>query len=449
MAAGKGTRMKSKLPKLLQPICGKPMVSYVADAIRNTGISEIVGVIPAEEDGFTHALGDSITLIEQNNGPGGTGAALYSAKHMLKESDGNVLVINGDLPLITANTILRLIELHSSIGSDISVLTVKSMPSLDMGKIVRDNKNNITHINEYDGKNGASDGEGNVGVYCFKISSLKETLTKLKPSEIGDYRITDIIPIANENSNIISSLQIEDYDQALGVNNGVDLSIVRQRMQRRINEKWLLNGVSIIEPAYIDESAYISSDSIIYPNTFISGNSYIGSNAVIGPNSIVNESSIGAYSRITQSVVENSILENNTDVGPYSHIRPDSHIESNVHIGNYAEIKNSRIGEGTQIGHFSYLGDSDVGTEVNIGAGVITCNFDGRSKHKTSIGDRAFIGSDSLLIAPLNIGHDTSTGAGSVITKDVPDGVTVIGMPARKLAKKQSIKTHKDRNESN
>ena len=265
----------------------------------------------------------------------------------------------------------------------------------------------------------------------------------MKPNKDGDYRITDLIPMANNNSLRIGSVLVEDCDQALGVNNGIDLSLVRNIMQKRINEKWLLNGVSIIEPVYIDESVQLSSDSIIYPNTFIMGNSEVGPNTTIGPNSVITDSFIGEYSKITQSVVENAVLEDSIDVGPYSHIRPDSYIESNVHIGNFAEIKNSRIGRGTQIGHFSYIGDSVVGIEVNIGAGVITCNFDGLEKHRTSIGDRAFIGSDSLLVAPVNIGADASTGAGSVITKDVPDGATVIGMPARKTPQKKAFQDGK------
>tara|TARA_B100001750_G_C15482744_1_gene586464 strand:+ start:206 stop:1555 length:1350 start_codon:yes stop_codon:yes gene_type:complete len=443
MAAGKGTRMKSKLPKMLQPICGKPMVGYVADAIRNTGINDIYGVIPGNADGFSQAFGYPITLINQQYGTHGTGSAIYSSKDIIKQSIDNVLVINGDLPLITPDTILMLMEHHNSSGADISLLTVKSIPTLDMGIVVKDANNRITHIAEYDSDRQISDGEGNVGAYCFKTYSLGKAIAKLKPNKDGDYRITDLIPMANNNSLRIGSVLVEDCDQALGVNNGIDLSLVRNIMQKRINEKWLLNGVSIIEPVYIDESVQLSSDSIIYPNTFIMGNSEVGPNTTIGPNSVITDSFIGEYSKITQSVVENAVLEDSIDVGPYSHIRPDSYIESNVHIGNFAEIKNSRIGRGTQIGHFSYIGDSVVGIEVNIGAGVITCNFDGLEKHRTSIGDRAFIGSDSLLVAPVNIGADASTGAGSVITKDVPDGATVIGMPARKTPQKKAFQDGK------
>tara|TARA_B100000029_G_C17546044_1_gene948499 strand:+ start:138 stop:1487 length:1350 start_codon:yes stop_codon:yes gene_type:complete len=445
MAAGKGTRMKSKLPKLLQPICGKTMVGYVATAVRNTGINDIYGIVSGNVDEFSQALGTTTTLVEQQDGRRGTGSAVYAAKDIINASIENVLVINGDLPLITQDTILMLIEHHSNTGSDITLLTVKSIPSLDMGIVVKDINDGITRIDEYHSDRKVSEGEGNVGAYCFKTTILRNLIDELQPHTDGDYRITDIIPIANEKSFRIGSVELQDRDQSLGVNNGIDLSTVRDLMQKRINQGWLLNGVAIIEPVYIDEAVHISPDCIIYPNTFILGNSSIGQNTTIGPNSIITDSSIGEDSRIAQSVVEHSVLENNIDLGPYSHIRPNSHIESDVHIGNFAEIKNSRIGIGTQMGHFSYVGDADVGEGVNIGAGVITCNFDGLIKHKTSIGDRAFIGSDSLLVAPVYIGADASTGAGSVVTRDVPDGVSVVGIPARKASRMKAFEDYKDR----
>ena len=426
--------MKSSAPKVLQPICGREMVGLVADALRDASFEDVVVVVPPDSSQIADGLGPDCCLVEQAE-PLGTGHALAQARDLLGDHAGNILVVNGDAPLITSDTLSALARHHESAQSCLTLLTCSELPSVDMGRVVRGESGEVLSIVEKaDLKDG--DGttcEGNAGVYCFSSPWLWTALDELTPAASGELYLTGLAALAAAHGNAVSTMPLDDPMEALGVNDGVQLARARDAMQRRINERWLLQGVTVMEPAYIDVSVYIEPDTVIYPNTFLKGETHIGRGCQIGPGSMIEDSVIADGCRVWYSVVESAVLEEGVDIGPYSHIRPETHIDRDVHIGNFVEVKKSSLGAGTKIGHFTYVGDSWVGPNVNLGAGAVTCNFDGVDKHRTIIEEGAFIGSDSMLVAPVRVGAGASTGAGSVVTRDVPAGARVAGVPARTL----------------
>jgi bifunctional UDP-N-acetylglucosamine pyrophosphorylase/glucosamine-1-phosphate N-acetyltransferase len=281
--------------------------------------------------------------------------------------------------------------------------------------------------------------ELNGGVYCFSNEWLWPALEKLKLSPKGEYYLTDLVKMASDQGLRIGSVKVDDSRELIGINTRIHLAEAASIFQERINSNWMIAGVTIIDPAstYIDCDVTIGQDSIIHPNTYLQGNTIIGSRCVIGPGTRIVNSEIGNTCEIEFSVVEESRIEDGVDIGPFSHLRAGAHLGPGVHVGNFGEIKESYLGEGTKMGHFSYLGNAQVGKNVNIGAGTITCNYDGKEKHQTVIEDGVFIGSDSMLVAPLRIGKNATTGAGSVVTKDVPPDTVVVGVPARIISKKE------------
>jgi bifunctional UDP-N-acetylglucosamine pyrophosphorylase/glucosamine-1-phosphate N-acetyltransferase len=432
LAAGNGTRMQSSIPKVLQSICGREMVALVADALCDAGFDNLIAVVPPSSPAVSNVVGSRATLVEQVE-PLGTAHALSQAQALLGNHQGDVLVINGDVPLITQKTIRTLTQSHESSQAYVTILTCNGLPGEGMGRIIRNEDGSVSAIVEEVDLDAmiASVSEGNVGVYCFKSPWLWSALSDLEPSASGEIYLTDLVAKSVSQGHRVNAMPLKDSGEALGVNDGAQLARVREVVQRRINNKWLLHGVNVMEPAFIDVTVKLEPDTIIYPNTFLRGMTVIGKGSQIGPGSIIVDSIIAENCLVVQSVIENAVLEDGVEIGPYSHVRPESYIETNVHIGNFAEVKNSRIGKSTQIGHFSYIGDAQVSQNVNIGAGAVTCNFDGTDKHETIIEEGAFIGSDSMLVAPLRIGARASTGAGSVVTKDVPAGAKVVGMPAK------------------
>lgn len=432
LAGGKGTRMKSSTPKMLHNICGKPMVALVAGAISGAGIDNITVVIPQGDSRISDVIGNGQNFVEQSE-PLGTGHALLEARTSFDGYNGNVLVINGDMPLVTSDTISSLVKSHESNGHQLTFLTFDSIIDKDMGRVVRGNDGEITGIVEREDLviEAGSGHEVNIGVYCFQAPLLWDILAQLPQTNNGEIYLTSLVSMYSSMGYSVGNVALEDPLEGVGVNDGVQLANARDVMQKRINRGWLLRGVTVMEPAYIDSDVKLEQDVFIFPNTFIYGDTTIKRESQIGPGSTIVNSYISQGCKVVNSTIEGALLEEGVDVGPYSHIRPESHIGKDVHVGNFAEIKKSILGHDTQIGHFSYVGDAWVGSNVNIGAGSITCNFDGVNKNQTVIEDGAFIGSDSMLVAPVRIGAGSSTSAGSVITRDVPPASQAIGMPAR------------------
>lgn len=433
LAAGSGARMKSDTPKPLHAVCGKEMLLHVVDSVRGAGISSIAVVTPPDSRPFQDALGESVLHAIQSQ-PLGTGHALLQARGALGMAE-NILALYGDVPLIRASTLSSLMLRHIESEAYATILTSRSANPDGMGRILRKDDGRIEAIVEE--RNADADTkairEVNTGFYCFRASWLWQNLARMKPSTNGEVLLTDLVEAASAQKLTVESVLSEDPRETMGVNNRIQLAQAESVARQRICERWMLDGITMPDDSsvYIDCGVTLGQDTTVLPNTHILGKSAIGSGCTIGPNAIIDNSSIGNGCQVVSSVVRDSTLESEVDVGPFSHIRGGSYVESGVHIGTSAEIKNSRLGQGAKMGHFSYMGDATLGANVNIGAGAITCNFDGESKHETAIGQDAFIGSDTMLVAPVKIGDRAATGAGSVVTRDVPDDSTVIGVPAR------------------
>ncbi len=439
LAAGKGTRMVSSTPKVLHRICGKAMVQFPVDLASDAGLRRRVIVVPQGSQLIRETLGASVEYAEQTE-PLGSGHALLQAEPSLRNVE-NLLVHHADVPLTRVKTIEEMVRHHQASGASITLLTADLPEPNSLGRVVRSDSGSIVAVVEQ----GEADDETltineiNGGIYCFRTSWLWENLKTLSPSHGGEVFLTDLIALAAGQGQRVESVKSTDKTEILGVNTRIELARAEAVMLDRIRERWMLSGVTMPDAGsvYLSASAQVGQDSVLLPNTHITGDSRIGRNCQIGPNSIVSDSQMGDGCRITASVVEESILEESVSVGPFSHIRAGSRLERDVHIGNFAEVKNSRLGRGTKSGHFSYVGDAELGRRVNIGAGTVTCNYDGNQKNQTRIGDDAFIGSDTMLVAPINIGARSSTGAGSVVTKDVPSDSTAVGAPARVTHKKE------------
>lgn len=433
LAAGMGKRMKSDIPKVLHPVLGRPMLSYVYDAVLNLSPKRVVVVVGHGSDQVKE-ISDSkkITYATQAKQLG-TGHAANSAHEALKSFKGNVLIINGDFPLITSATLKRLIQSHERKRADLSVLTTLLEDPTGYGRIKRDqNGNAIRIVEEKDAtREERFIDEINSGTYLVKSSFLWDALKKVnRKNKQGEYYLTDIVETAHKNSLNINAQVVQDSDEVMGVNDRSELSYVESALKWRTNEKLMKSGVTIIDPeaTYISPGIRIGRDTTIYPNTHIYGFSQIGANCIIGPNNWILDTKIGSGVEIKSNCyITDAILKNNISVGPFAHIRPEAQIMDGAKIGNFVEIKKSKIGTGSKVPHLSYVGDATLGKDVNIGAGTITCNYDGVNKHRTEIEDNVFIGSDTMLVAPIKVGKGATTGAGSTISKDVPEGSLAIG----------------------
>lgn len=434
LAAGQGTRMKSDQPKVLHTIAGRPMVSYVIDTARALGDEHPTLVVGYGADRVRAALGDDVRYVDQTD-QRGTGHAVMQARAALESQGGVVLVLYGDTPFVSVDTLQAMLDTHAQSGATITLLTFRPPDPLRYGRIVRGGSGGVIDIVEF--KEATPEQiairEVNSGILCFKAEWLWPHLDQLQPRHgHGEYYLTDLVAMAAAEYRIISTREATT-EEVTGIDDRARLAWAERLMRERINERWMLAGVTLIDPAasYISAEAHIEPDTTIFPGTHIRGRTRIGRGCRIGPNSIVRECVIGQDCLIEASVVEESTFEDNVRIGPFAHVRPGSYLERNVELGNYAEVKNSRIGAGSKSHHFSYLGDATLGRKVNVGAGSITCNYDGARKHRTEIGDEVFIGSDTMLVAPLHIGARARTGAGSVVTRDVPDDALVYGVPAR------------------
>ncbi|MEO8538844.1 MAG: bifunctional UDP-N-acetylglucosamine diphosphorylase/glucosamine-1-phosphate N-acetyltransferase GlmU [bacterium] len=436
LAAGAGTRMKSRLHKVLHPICGVPMGQHIIDAALELQPERLVVVVGHQAEAVRAAFsGPGVTFVEQTE-LNGTGDAVLRCQAALEGCD-EVMVLNGDCPLVTSELLASLRD--ARIIRPLAFVSCFVEDPGKLGRVLRDTDGHpqiIVEAADYDGPDGPA--EINAGQYVFDAAWLWQTLPEVPVSPKGEYYLTHLVAAA-ASAGTPGATSLADATEILGVDDRVKLAEAEAIMRRRLLERHMLNGVTITDPAttYIDAAASIESDVTILPNCHILGMSAISTGAVIGPGTTLRNATIGDETRVQSSVVEESSIGARCLVGPFSHVRGGAAISDDCQLGNYAEVKNSNLGAGVKMHHFSYMGDADVGARTNIAAGSITCNYDGVTKHRTTIGEDAFIGCDTMLIAPVTIGAGAFTATGSVVTRDVGPGETVAGVPAKPFKRTQ------------
>lgn len=423
LAAGKGTRMKSKLYKVLHQVCGKPMVEHVVDAARGLHPAKIVTIIGTGAEAVKDVLAGKSDFAFQEKQLG-TGHAVLTAAPYLEKLEGATLVVTGDTPLFTTDTFENLFKYHEEKKNAATVLTAEMPNPFGYGRIIRDDQGNVLRIVEQ--KDGTPEElkvkEVNTGVFCFDNKKLFEALKHVGNNNAqGEYYLTDVLEILRNEGEQVGAYRMHDYQDSLGVNDRVALAQATKIMQKRINEGHMRNGVTFIDPstAYIDIDVKISNDTVIEGNVVIKGNTEIGSESTITSGSRIIDSKIGNNVTVTSSTIEHATMHDNTDIGPNSHLRPDAEIMKGAHIGNFVEIKKAQIGENTKVGHLTYIGDATLGKDINVGCGVIFSNYDGVKKFHSNVGDKSFIGAGSTIINPINISDHAFIAADSTITKDV------------------------------
>ena len=430
LAAGEGTRMKSKKPKVLHEILGRPMLFYVLNSCKHSQVEKKLVVVGHNKEKVCKAFEDEqdVEFIEQpigDNVPYGTGYAVMNALDKI-EDDDTVIILNGDTPIISNSTISCFLRYHEERNNDITVLSADMKDPTNYGRIVRDENANVVAIVE---EKDASEKqklirEINSGIFAFKGSSLKSALQKIySDNAANELYITDTLEILVKEGKRVDSFKLRDTREILGVNSRYELSIAAEILQKKINKEYMINGVGIIDPksTYIEYGATIERDVMIYPGTRIDRKSVIKEGTEIYSSTIKN-STIGEDVLIRSSEIEDSSIGRGTTVGPYAHLRPNSHVGENCKIGNFVEVKNSNVGDGSKMSHLAYIGDADVGSGVNIGCGVVFVNYDGRDKFRAKVGDNAFIGSNANLVAPIEVEDNGYVAAGSTITKKVLKG---------------------------
>ena len=449
LAAGKGTRMRSLLPKVLHQLAGSPLLSHVLDAVQHipTSYPFTAQDTPVETHKSVVVLGHEAAQVEAVFGEQclyayqeqqlGTGHAVLAAQPVvdtLEPLPQTVLVCYGDTPLVKSEILAQVLATHIAQKATVTFLTARMNGPSDFGRIVRDSQGRVREIVEM--KRATEEQkriqEVNSGVYCFDRAWLWPTLRNLPRNASGEYYLTDVIGIASTQERVVATVQ-GTLDETIGINDRVQLATAERLLRQRILERHMYAGVTIVDPAttYIDSNVSIGIDTIILPGTMITGKTIIGSDCKIGPGTTIEQSTIGNRCRIHSSVLEETIFEDDVRIGPFSHCRSGAHLAHGVRMGNFGEVKNSYIGVETDMHHFSYMGDATVGAHTNIAAGTITSNFDGKQKHPTTIGENAFIGCDTILVAPVTVGENAYTGAGAVVTHDVPANALVVGVPAR------------------
>lgn len=437
LAAGKGTRMKSKLPKVLHKLCGRPMLSYVIDSAAGSGVEKTVVVAGFGSDLVAREVGNRAQVVLQQEQLG-TAHALMQAGPLLQDFPGNVLVLCGDTPLIDSATLSQLVERHNLAGSAATVLTARLKDPAGYGRVIRNQQGGVTRIVEQKDASPAEIviNEINTGIYCFKAAGLFDALEKITPANAqGEYYLTDIIELYVKEGLAVGAVEVANPGEVTGINDRAQLAGVEALLRQRVLNDLMLSGVTIVDPAstLIDREVRVGMDTIIYPFTIIEGSTSIGGGCVIGPGARLTGAVVGSSVSIQYSVVIDSAIEDRCAIGPYAYLRPGTKLGPGVKIGDFVEIKQSIVGEGSKVPHLSYIGDAHIGKNVNIGAGTITCNYDGQKKWPTRIGDGAFIGSNANLVAPVEVGSRAVIGAGSTISKDVPSGALGVERSKQKV----------------
>lgn len=425
LAAGMGTRMKSKMPKVLHTVCGKPLSKWVIDASKAAGADKVCAVVGHKAETVKEVLGDVCEFALQAEQKG-TGHAVMQAIDVIKNSKGEVVILNGDTPLITAETINKAIEYHKNNDNQATVITAILDDATGYGRIVRDNDGSVLKIVEQ--KDASEEekkiNEVNSGMYVFDAQSLVYALDKITPNNAqGEYYLTDTLEILLSAGKKIGGYAISDNDEIRGINDRVQLNEAEKIMQKRINEYHMRNGVTMRNPesVYIEGGVEIGNDTEICQNVTIKSGTKIGSDCVIGSGSMLDRAVIHDGVDVLSSVILESEVDEGTHVGPFAYIRPNCHVGKEVKVGDFVELKNSNIDDGTKISHLTYIGDSDVGKRVNFGCGTVTCNYDGKKKYRTTIGDDCFVGCNTNFVSPINVGDGVYIAAGSTITEDIPE----------------------------
>ncbi|MFT8457573.1 MAG: bifunctional UDP-N-acetylglucosamine diphosphorylase/glucosamine-1-phosphate N-acetyltransferase GlmU [Liquorilactobacillus ghanensis] len=423
LAAGKGTRMKSKKSKVLHQVCGKTMIQYVVSQVKQVNLSKLITVVGAHADDVKSVIGNQTEYVFQKEQLG-TGHAVLQTEKKLGKLNGTTLVLNGDTPLLTAKTLKKMLDYHRECNAAVTVLTAWIDDPTGYGRIICDNQQNIKKIVEQKDAlpQEAEVKEINTGVYCFDNQQLFAALHEINSdNQQNEYYLTDVIEILQRAGKKIAACQINDFQEALGVNDRIALARVTKIMQKRIDVKLMANGVTLIDPSttYVDSDVKIGSNTVIEPGVVLKGNTSIGCDCTIGANSIIKDSQIADGVEVKCSYLEQSQMDKGSDIGPNSHLRPQADIGKRVHIGNFVEVKKAKIGENTKVGHLTYVGDTTLGKNINVGCGTVFVNYDGMNKHQSKVGDYSFIGSGSNIIAPVNIEDHAYVAAGSTITNDV------------------------------
>jgi len=455
LAAGQGTRMKSDLPKVLHPLCGKPMLWHVLEALKSATTEKPVVIVGHGAEDVKNYVGDLAECVLQDPQLG-TAHAAMQAEPSLRGKTDLVIVTYADMPLLRGETFQQLVETQRRNPGPFSLLTVIADDPRGFGRIMRKADGTVEAIvEEYVATPEQREiKELNVGAYCFNADWLWDALHRIeKNPKKGEYYLTDIVAVAVKEDLPVQAVLHDDFIETIGINTRVHLSEAEAALRIRINHEHMLNGVSMMDPAstYIEVDVKIGRDTTILPNTYLHGDTEIGEENVIGPNAIIRNSRIGNRCKVLASVLEGAVLEDDVDMGPFARLRKGAHLKSHVHMGNFGEVKDSTLHEGVKMGHFSYIGNATIGANTNIGAGTITANYDGEKKNPTEIGEDVFIGSDTMLVAPLKVGNGARTGAGAVVTKNVPEDTLVVGMPARairKVERKPKKKTAETRHSS-
>ncbi|HEV3139357.1 MAG TPA: bifunctional UDP-N-acetylglucosamine diphosphorylase/glucosamine-1-phosphate N-acetyltransferase GlmU [Vicinamibacterales bacterium] len=437
LAAGKGTRMKSTMPKVLHEICGRPMLWYVLNALRGAGIEDLIVVTNPDLD--PHVKNFGLRTVVQAERLGTGHAVAVALRELAADPSGQIVVAYGDMPLV-GEDLVRAVVAGLSGDAELAMVTARMPLPSNFGRVIRrgDSVERVVEMKDATADELLVD-EMNAGIYAYREAGLREAVAALRNDNAqGEYYLTDTIEHAVRAGKRVAPVVSDSHLHVLGINDRAELARARREMNERLCIAHMREGVTIVDPAttYLEPELRIGRDTIVYPNTSIGRLSEIGSRCVVGPNARLSNATLADRVEVRESVIVDSSLGNDVSIGPYAHLRGQTVLGAGVHIGNFVEVKHSTLGEGVKAGHLSYLGDAVIGERTNVGAGTITCNYDGKRKNPTTIGRDVFIGSNSSLVAPVTIGDGALTGASAVVTKDVPPGERVVGNPARPLVKK-------------
>ncbi len=444
LAAGMGTRMKSHTPKMLHKLLGKPLIMHSLSSVIDISTLPPVIVVGHGSEEVTKVVsetyGERVQFALQAEQLG-TGHAVMSAEPLLAGKSELVLVTLADMPMLRGETIASILQFHQESENTLTMTSVVGDVLRGFGRVIRDENGQVKAIVEeaLATPEQLKVREYNISVYCFEADWLWENLKKIKTSPKGEYYLTDLVEMAVVQGKKLDAYILQDPTEGLGINNRVDLADCEFALRKQVIQQWMLDGVTFLDPesCTVESDVVIGQDTVILPNTHLRGNTRIGENCQIGPDTTLNDTTVGNDCMVTYSVADKASLGNHVSMGPFCHLRKGAVLMDGVHLGNFGEVKDSVLEDGVKMGHFSYIGNAKIGKNVNIGAGTITCNFDGKVKHPTEIGENTFIGSDTMLVAPLKIGKNAKTGAGAVVTKDVPDDTLVYGVPAHPKERKE------------